>query len=261
MWSAPSKRVKYAVVATTALAFVSAGLATAALSGHANAAARDRLAQQNTAQTDLLGDVANPEATPTAQPKSDPLLGDPAQAPVGGPGAGPSASPPAATAPKPAPPAPKPKPKPKPKPPVPPATDNSVAQGLLVYINTKRAAKGLYPYKMSAGLVKAATLHSQCMASVQRISHLCKDEKPIGERFIGVPWRGASENAGQENASNTSASILAAAKRSTDAMLGEGPGGGHFENLMSNSSKLIGIGVVRTSNGKVWLTQDFVNPG
>jgi uncharacterized protein YkwD len=268
VWTALSKRAKYTIAGAAALALTSAGLATAALSGNANA---DRLAQQRATSQDLTGATETPSSSllPSAAASSAaPQVGEPAQAPAGGPGAGPSASPPAA---KPAPPkprpVPKPKPKPKPRPPVPPATDGSVGAKLLVYINTKRAAKGLYAYKMSPGLVRSATLHSQCMAATQTLTHLCtkaidtgKAEKPIGERFIGVPWRGASENAGQENASNTAASILAAVERSTDAMLGEGPGGGHFENLMSNSSKLIGIGVVRDSRGKVWLTQDFVNP-
>jgi uncharacterized protein YkwD len=242
------------------LALVSGGLAVAAISGKANAA-RDKLAQQKvTSQANLSADVV-PSSTPSAT--AGPLIGDPAQAPAGGPGAGPSASPAAAlppAAPAPKPPAPKPKPKPKPKPPVPPPANNSVGEQLLFYINTKRAAKGLYAYRMSPGLVKAANLHSQRMATEHRLSHLFSGEQPIGKRFIGVPWRGAAENAGQENASNTTASIVAAVKRSTDSMLGEGPGGGHYDNLMSNESKLIGIGVVRTSDGMVWLTQDFVTP-
>lgn len=262
MWTALSKRAKYTIAGAAALALTSAGLATAALSGNANA---DRLAQQRATSQDLTGATETPSSSllPSAAASSAaPQVGEPAQAPAGGPGAGPSASPPA---PKPAPPkprpVPKPKPKPKPRPPVPPATDGSVGAKLLVYINTKRAANGLYAYKVSPGLVRSATLHSQCMAAEQRLSHLCNGEKPIGERFIGVPWRGASENAGQENASNTTASILAAVERSTDAMLGEAPGNdGHRKNLLSNSSKLIGIGVVRDSRGKIWLTQDFVNP-
>jgi uncharacterized protein YkwD len=271
VWTALSKRAKYTIAGAAALALTSAGLATAALSGNANA---DRLAQQRATSQDLTGAAETPSSSllpSTAASSAAPQVGQPAQAPAGGPGAGPSASPPAA---KPAPPKPKPKPKPRPKPkpkprpPVPPATDGSVGAQLLVYINTKRAAIGLYAYKMSPGLVRSATLHSQCMAATQTLTHLCtkaidtgKAEKPIGERFIGVPWRGASENAGQENASNTTASILAAVERSTDAMLGEAPGNdGHRKNLLSNSSKLIGIGVVRDSGGKIWLTQDFVNP-
>jgi uncharacterized protein YkwD len=262
VWTALSKRAKYTIAGAAALALTSAGLATAALSGNANA---DRLSQQRAvAAQNLTGTEETPGASalPSAAASSAaPQVGEPAQAPAGGPGAGPSASPPAPAPPRPKPkPVPKPKPKPRPRPPVPPAVDGTVGAQLLVYINTKRAAKGLYAYKLSPGLVRAATLHSQCMAAEQRLSHLCNGEKPIGERFIGVPWRGASENAGQENASNSNASILAAVERSTDSMLGEGPGGGHFENLMSNSSKLIGIGVLRDSGGKIWLTQDFVNP-
>ena len=263
MWSAPNKRVKYTVAGISALALISGGLAVAAISGKVNSA-RDKLAQQKvTGQAEFSTGVIPPSSP---SPEAGPSIGDPAQAPAGGPGAGESASPPAASPPAPKPsaakPPVKPKPKPKPKPPVPPAVDNSVGAQLLVYINTKRAAKGLYPYKMSAGLVKAANLHSQCMAAERKLSHLCRsiNEKPIGTRFIGVPWRGAAENAGQENASNTSAAILAASKRSTDSMLGEGPGGGHYDNLMSDKLKLIGIGVVRTSDGRVWLTQDFVTP-
>jgi uncharacterized protein YkwD len=249
VWSAPRKRVKYAVAGVTGLALVSGGLAAVAVSGHVSSA-RDRLVQQKIGEADLTAGIVPPSDPPTTSPApaTGPQIGEPAQAPAGGP----SASPPA----------PKPKPKPKLKLKVPPPAESSVGKDLLVYVNTKRAAEGLYPYTMSDGLVKAANLHSQCMAAEHRLSHRCTSigEKPIGQRFIGVPWRGAAENAGQENASDTPASILAAAKRSTDSMLAEGVRGGHYLNLMSKESKLIGIGVVRTSDGMVWLTQDFVTP-
>lgn len=45
--------------------------------------------------------------------------------------------------------------------------------------------------------------------------------------------------------------------RGTLLMWNEGPGGGHYENLVNRSFTQVGCGIHTTATGAVWLTQDF----
>jgi uncharacterized protein YkwD len=163
---------------------------------------------------------------------------------------------------------PKPKPKvtttaprPKPKPPTVPQTSGSVLERALAHINAARTAEGLSTLSLDANLSKAAALHNQRMINGCGLSHQCSGEGGIGERFSaqGVRWSSAGENIGFGSAGSSESAILRAANGLTDRMLAETPpDDGHRRNLLSKSFKRIGLSIVRDSNGRVWLTQDFV---
>ena len=40
-------------------------------------------------------------------------------------------------------------------------------------------------------------------------------------------------------------------------MMAEGPGGGHYQNMMNPKAKRIGIGLIEDGDGKLFLTNDF----
>ncbi len=44
------------------------------------------------------------------------------------------------------------------------------------------------------------------------------------------------------------------------AMMNEGPGGGHHDNILAASSTRVGIGLVVDAQGRLWLSNDFSGP-
>jgi hypothetical protein len=42
-------------------------------------------------------------------------------------------------------------------------------------------------------------------------------------------------------------------------MMNEGPGGGHYDNIMSPDFQQVGVGVAFDAN-HVWVTEDFITP-
>ena len=202
------------------------------------------------------GDTAVPlglAASATASPSAGSEAGIP---PVAPPTATQPAAPPAVPAP------PKKPTAPKPKPPAPQAGATTSAQAVLDQTNAWRTAAGLRPYKMSPGLVASAHKHNLAMAAGCGLSHRCPGEADLGPRIEaqGVKWSGAGENCGVGGAANNTAAITTAAKGLNQAMFDEKPpGDGHRRNLLSSGFTLIGIDVIRDSNGKVWLTEDFVS--
>ena len=143
----------------------------------------------------------------------------------------------------------------------PPAGD-AVIEQVLAHINAARTANGLAPLTLSAELSKASAAHNALMVGGCGLSHQCPGEAGLGQRFTaaGVSWNSAGENIGQGNATNTTASIVAAANGLTDLMLAEvPPNDGHRRNLLNAGFKRIGLAVTRGADGRVWFTQDFVN--
>jgi len=66
-----------------------------------------------------------------------------------------------------------------------------------------------------------------------------------------VKWTGAAQNEcpGWDSVESSLGGCL-------DAMWAEGPGGGHYDNMTGNSTKMA-CGIYTTPSGKVWLVQDF----
>lgn len=128
-------------------------------------------------------------------------------------------------------------------------------------INNARAAQGLAPLTISAGLTKSASAHTSVMASGCGLSHQCPGEPGLGDRetAAGVSWTSAGENIGEGGpVSNTNSAIASMAVGLTNSMLAEQPpDDGHRKNILSSSFRHIGISVYRDSGGTVWMTQDF----
>jgi uncharacterized protein YkwD len=160
------------------------------------------------------------------------------------------------------------KPKPRrtttapPSAPRPPATGDAVLDAVLNHINQARAGAGLPAYTLSTSLSKASALHNQRMIDGCGLQHQCSGESGIGDRFSaqGVRWTAAGENIGFGSSGSGRSAMIDTANGLTDSMLAEKPpNDGHRKNLLSGTFKRIGLSVVRDGNGRVWMTQDFVN--
>lgn len=125
-------------------------------------------------------------------------------------------------------------------------------QELLDLVNGARSQQGLAPYTFSAaesqgnGGCPGSYGHSVHMAQEGYISH---DQFP---QDICLSYRAAGENVGMGSGSEDSA-----IRQIHNEMMAEGPGGGHYENIMSSTYATIGIGLYY-SGGTLWLTEDFI---
>ena len=139
--------------------------------------------------------------------------------------------------------------------------DAAAVQQVLALINNARAAQGLAPYTITAGLTTSSSKHNQLMAAGCGLSHQCPGEPAIGDRVTaaGVAWSACGENIGDGGpVSRTSSGIASMAVGLTQSMLDEQPpDDGHRRNILSTSFTHIGITVGIDSNGTVWMTQDF----
>ncbi|GLW34440.1 CAP domain-containing protein [Actinoplanes regularis] len=134
-----------------------------------------------------------------------------------------------------------------------------VVDALLKHINAARADEGLPALKLDTELSRASTLHNQRMIDGCGLSHQCDGEAGIGDRFIGVEFRTAGENIGFGSSKAGAAAMIEAANGLTDSMLAEvAPNDGHRKNLLNEDFTRIGLSVIRDSQGRTWMTQDFV---
>ena len=143
------------------------------------------------------------------------------------------------------------------------ATGGAPAAQVLALINQARAAAGLAPLTITAGLDASASAHNSAMAGGCGLSHQCPGEPSLGARetAAGVHWTAAGENIGEGGPmADTTAAIARMAVTLTQDMLNEKPpDDGHRRNILSSSFTHIGIAVHRDPSGTVWLTQDFSN--
>jgi uncharacterized protein YkwD len=144
-----------------------------------------------------------------------------------------------------------------------PSQQGTPADQVLALINQARAAAGLPPLTVTAGLDASASAHNQRMTGGCGLSHQCPGESALGARetAAGVRWTAAGENIGEGGpVPDTTAAIAQMAVTLTQDMLNEKPpGDGHRLNILSSTFTHIGIAVSRDSSGTVWLSQDFSN--
>lgn len=138
---------------------------------------------------------------------------------------------------------------------------SDLGEQLLANLNEFRAAAGVSPLALRAGLVRSASTHDSVMAGGCGLSHQCPGEEDLGSRISteGVKWSAVGENIGYGGPVDASDSaILAMARRMTASMMAETPpNDGHRRNILSPSFRYVGIALLRDSNGTVWMTQDF----
>jgi uncharacterized protein YkwD len=140
---------------------------------------------------------------------------------------------------------------------------SAAAAGVLALINQARAQAGLPAYTILSGLEVSSGKHNELMADGCGLSHQCPGEPDLGARetAAGVQWTAAGENIGEGGpVSDTPAAITQMAVTLTQDMLNEKPpDDGHRLNILSSAFTHIGIAVYRSSDGTVWMTQDFAN--
>ncbi|MDH6133698.1 uncharacterized protein YkwD [Kitasatospora sp. MAA4] len=138
---------------------------------------------------------------------------------------------------------------------------DAAAAQVLAVINQARAAQGLAPLQMLAGLRTSADAHNHTMAAGCGLEHQCPGEPAFGarENAAGVQWTAAGENIGEGGpVADTTAAIAGMAVGLTNSMLAEQPpNDGHRRNILDPSFHHIGIELLRDSSGTVWMTQDF----
>ncbi|GAA5024064.1 CAP domain-containing protein [Kitasatospora paranensis] len=138
---------------------------------------------------------------------------------------------------------------------------DAAASQVLAVINQARAAQGVAPLQMVAGLQTSANAHNHTMAAGCGLSHQCPGEAAFGDRehAAGVQWGTAGENIGEGGPmANTTDAIAGMAVGLTNDMLAEqAPNDGHRRNILNPAFHHIGIQLLRDSSGTVWMTQDF----
>jgi uncharacterized protein YkwD len=143
------------------------------------------------------------------------------------------------------------------------ALSGTPAAQVLAVINQARAAAGLPPLTITAGLDSSASAHNLRMAGGCGLSHQCPAEPDLGARetAAGVHRSACGENLGEGGpvADTTAATGQMAVTLTQDMLNEQPPDDGHRRNILSTAFTHIGIAVYRDSSGIVWLTQDFSN--
>jgi uncharacterized protein YkwD len=130
-----------------------------------------------------------------------------------------------------------------------------MAYAVLNLLNSERAQHGLPALHMNSHLISSAHSHNLALAAHNTMSHQLPGEASLGTRIsrAGYSWRAAGENIGWDSSMTTSAAL-----HLERLMYGEGPGGGHYENIVSKTYRDVGIDVyLDQKHHKLWLTEDF----
>jgi hypothetical protein len=149
-------------------------------------------------------------------------------------------------------------PAPPPRPEDPYPSDTTVRYNV-EQINKYRKTKGLSPVLYDAKISEFATAASR---------RLAKDHKPhahFAAKAKGAPGFGSrtAENQGDpRGVPSMDADPVKSRKKQIDIMLklmfDEGPGGGHYDNMMNPHFRRVGIGNVDVG-GRMYMTNDFSN--
>ncbi|WP_206745674.1 CAP domain-containing protein [Jatrophihabitans sp. GAS493] len=137
---------------------------------------------------------------------------------------------------------------------------SSIAYSVLSRLNADRAKYGAPALHMSGSLVAAAHNHNLAMASANVMAHQVSGEAGLSSRLarVGYGWSACAENIGW----STNLSTSGALGLDGQMMAEVAPNDGHRVNILSTKYTQVGIDVVLDSaTGKLWLTEDFGQPG
>ena len=109
----------------------------------------------------------------------------------------------------------------------------------IVLINQLRVSKGLVPLAPDGQLTNVARAWSAQMAQSGTLSH-----NPNYAQQMGNGWRKLGENVG----------VGASVDWLNQAFINSPH---HYENLVDPDFRMIGVGIVDTSDGQIWVTEDF----
>lgn len=131
-------------------------------------------------------------------------------------------------------------------------SDSHVAYALNA-INASRATKGLPPYTLDPSMSSCALRHSQdcfnCAGGQGANFGNCAHKDFMNGDTCG----GGGENQGWGGPGDQDQAFQSV----HDGMMSEGPGGGHYDNLMSTTFTSVGIGLYLDPAGQVWITEEF----
>jgi uncharacterized protein YkwD len=131
-------------------------------------------------------------------------------------------------------------------------------------LNERRQSHGLPDYQFDQSLATAACAHTALLWDNSPTNgcpnpHQCPGEPDPPTRMSDA---GASFTAWGENVGNRwaipSLDPYDAIRAIHDSFMAEGPGGGHYENMMSTQFQRVGIAVV-SDEQHLWMTQDFAD--
>jgi uncharacterized protein YkwD len=127
-------------------------------------------------------------------------------------------------------------------------------------LNYYRSLVQAGPLVMDAQLNAFATEGSQVLLQNHIPHDHFADAASAGTLFTTDGFQGyAAENQGDPNGWPVRADVFAQIDEILAAMWAEGPGGGHYENMIRSSLRRVGIGLVLDGSGKLYFTNDFSN--
>ena len=122
----------------------------------------------------------------------------------------------------------------------------------LKQLNALRARAGASPLKLDDRLNSFAREGSL---------ELMRTHAPHGHFKSADVWQNGFENAAAENQGDPHGWFPGPTKESIDqilkAMMDEGPGGGHHDNILNKAYRRVGIGLVKDGEGRLYFTNDF----
>ncbi len=132
------------------------------------------------------------------------------------------------------------------------------AQPLLTLLNRDRAAHGLGPLVLDARLTAVAAAHSADMVARGYFAHLTPDGLDPFARIAsaGIHYSAAAENIGMARAALPQVATAAA-----HALMMNEPAGqpNHRATILNPALHRVGLGLVHTASGAVYVTEDFTN--
>lgn len=132
----------------------------------------------------------------------------------------------------------------------PPVAANSLERRAFDAVNAERARYGLPPLAWDSDLLRMARLHSEKMARLNFFDHEGPDgDLPERARTSGVRWRSLAENIAL-NQGYSDPVALAVEQWMHSA--------GHRDNILRRIFTHSAIGIARSSDGKIYLTQVFI---
>ncbi|HKC64838.1 MAG TPA: CAP domain-containing protein [Pyrinomonadaceae bacterium] len=132
----------------------------------------------------------------------------------------------------------------------PPVAASSLERKAFDAVNAERMRYGLPPLAWDGDLLRMARLHSEKMARLNFFDHEGPDgDLPTRARQSGVRWRSLAENIAL-NQGYSDPVALAVEQWMHSA--------GHRDNILRGIFTHSAIGIARSSDGKIYLTQVFI---